>query len=253
MNFSHSCFYKLDEGAGVAVSDSLGNGPIGAVVGATTNIWANAGCFTISNSAGAAGDNAIKLQSSYIDELCRLDNHSHGAFILMLEVNQPQVPTTGTRGFFGYGDTGTNTDGAYLIQDQGQGLVYSVRGGATNFYRGPVVHDVLTASFNDVWVPFGYQIDVADGACIYSGYNGGDPARGMRIFDFDGALPRVASSGSGARICARPSGANGSAAHLWGQTKIRNVFIGRVDGEQRNNIPKWMARYAAHDFSFMTE
>lgn len=252
MNFSRACFYKLDEGSGVTVSDSLGNGPVGTIAGTITNIWANPGCFTISNAAGAAGDNAIRLQGAYIDELCRLDNLETGSVIVMLQMNQPQVPTTGTRCFFGYGDTGTNTDGGYAIQDQGQGFLSSVRGGAVNSYRGPVVHDVLTAAQNNTWLSFGYQIDVVAGQCVYSGYNGGDPSRGMRMFDLEAALPRVDSVGGGARICAKPSGLNGSVAALWGQTKIKRVFIGRTSGEQRHNIPKWMAQFAEDNVSFMT-
>lgn len=52
MNFTKAAFYKLDDGAGTAAADALGNAPSLAVIGTTTNLWANADCPTTSFNKG---------------------------------------------------------------------------------------------------------------------------------------------------------------------------------------------------------
>lgn len=242
MNFDKAVFYTLAEGTGTSVSDALGNGPAGSVQGTTTNIWANAGGFTVSNSAGAAGDNAIKIQDTYIDELCRLDN-LNGSVVLMYWMRQPQVPNSGTRYIMSYGDIGTNTDGAYSLIDQSHVAVYSVRGGATFEFGGGANTESIVAAQNNQWLAYWANFDVLDGRLVVSCGINGTPQRGSRLFNLESALPRVASNGSGVRLLGRGAGASGSANFIWGQTQVKRVFIGRVNGDQRHNIPQWAKQF----------
>lgn len=243
MNFSRACFYTLDEGAGVAVADALGNGPDGAIVGTTTNLWANAGGLTVSNAAGSAGDNAIKFLGDYIDQLCRLDN-LEGSLVWMYWIKQPQMPTGGQT-IFSYGDVGSNVDGGYYLNHPVQSLVYSIRGGST-WQAGTNSSNTepLLAADNDVWRAICIQFDVFDGKLHISGAIDGFPQRGNRLFNLEAGLPRVASNGTGMRFLAR--GYNAAALSdqfVWGQTQVKRLFVGRVDGEQRHNIPKWFQQF----------
>lgn len=242
MNFEKSVFYELADGTGTSVVDTLGNGPTGSIQGTTTNIWSNAGCFTISNASGAAGDNAIKIQDSYIDEMMRLDNLS-GSIVVMYMLNQPQVPSSGTRAIFSYGNTGSATDGAYALADLSNSVFYSIRGGATSEFGGTNTCESLTASENNTWFSYGFQLDVIDGRVISSSYINGEPHRGCRLFNLEAGLPRVDTAGCGIRLFARSSGASTSTNFMWGGTKLKRVFIGRVSGDQRHNIPAWCEEY----------
>lgn len=146
MNFTQSAFYKLDDGAGTAAADALGNAPSLAVIGTTTNLWANADCLTISNAAGAAGDNALKSVDAYFDAMLRLDDLEGSSVVLMFGVNKPQVPTTGARVMFTYGNIAGNTDGGYGVYDQAHIPLYSVRGGATWQSPSLAVNEPQTAT-----------------------------------------------------------------------------------------------------------
>lgn len=242
MNFERACFYELNDGTGTSVSDTLGNGPAGTVAGTTAGIWANAGGITVNNAAGAAGDNAILLKSDYIDQMMRLDNLA-GSVVMMWWFKQPQVPSSGTQCIASYGDINTNTDGGYAVKATDCGLIYSIRGGATWEARGPVLTDILTTAQNDTWFAYGVQIDVFSGKVVSAGYVNGFPQRGARIFNIESAIPRVASSGCGARLLAAANGVNNSGQQLWGQTQVKRFFIGRTSGDQRHNIPKWMQAF----------
>lgn len=245
MNFTKAVFYELAEGTGTSVVDTLGNGPAGTIAGTTTNIWSNAGAFTIDNAthaSGVAGDNAIKVQDAYIDAMMDLTTLEGSSLVLMYMLNQPQVPT-GTKYIMSYGDVGSNTDGAYAVSDQNQLCVYSVRGGATSEFGGAITVDPILTAQNNTWVSYGYQLDLFNGKLVSSGYANGNPGRGCRIFNLEATLPRVAANGCGIRLLARGSGVTGAANFMWGQTQIKRVFIARTNGDQRHNIPVWCNAY----------
>src|SRR5574340_251945 len=240
-NFTHAAFYQLNDGAGTSTAESLGLGaPAGSIAGTTTGIWANADCLTINNASGAAGDNAILLRSSYIDEMCRLDNLS-GSIVVMLWINQPAEPTNGA--IFGYGRVGNNTDGGYAVKCDDLGLIYSIRGGATFEYRTVANAEALGSGQRNTWFAFGAQIDVIDGRVITAAYQNGYPGKGSRVFNLESALPRVDSAAVGARLLATPNGASTSSQPMWGQTQVKRAFVGRTNGDQRHNIPKWMKAF----------
>lgn len=241
-NLAAAVFYPLDEGTGTTVSDALGNGPAGSIAGTLTNIWSNSGAFTISNGAGAAGDNAIRLQSSYIDNLMRLDN-LNGSIVVMFWLKQPQPPSSGAQCSFSYGDINSNTDGGYAFYADSCGAIYSIRGGATWQARGPANAAPLTATYNNRWFAYCIQLDVIDGVVVTSAYINGYPYWGARLFNLESALPRVASSGCGARFLAAAYGQNGSGQQMWGQTQVKRLLIGRTNGDLREDVPKWAKEF----------
>lgn len=245
MNFSHSVFYKLDEGAGTTVSDSLGNGPVGTVGGTLTNIWANAGCITVSNAQGAAGDNYIKLQNAHIDAMCDLSTLNGNSLVMMFWFRQPVPVSSGGPMLIAYSDalenpqvTGFWAVGAY--NDFAPQFVK--KGGTSLFNRSFGTIEALTANENNTWYSFCIQIDIFDGKCSVSGTMNGKPQRGMRMFDLETALPSADDEGRGLTLLAAANAAS-YVAQVWGQTQVKRVFIGRTNGEQRHNIPKW-----ANDF-----
>lgn len=239
MNFSHSAFYELADGAGVAATDSLGNAPNGSIIGTTTNLWANAGCLTIGNAQGAAGDNAIKVVDAYMDAMLRMDDLEGSSIVLMYWVNQPQIPSSGARVICSYGNIAGNTDGAWALYDQTHIPLYSVRGGATWQSPSLVVNEPQTTAENDVWMAYCIQLDVFDGKLAVSSCINGQPNRGLRLFNLEPALPRVDTSGAGLRLLGRGLSGGGSSSFVWGQTKYRRMFIARTNGDQRHMIPVW--------------
>lgn len=253
--FASVVFYTLDDGIGTVVQDALGNGPDGVITGTTTGVWANADCFTINEASGGVGDNAIRLQGGYIDDLLRLDN-LNGTIVAMWQLNQPQPPSSGAQCILSYGDINSNVDGGYAIYADTLGLIYSVRGGATWVARGGNCAQALSAAQNNQWFSYGVQIDVIDGQCVIAAYINGYPYWGARAFDLEGYLPRIASSGCGARLLAAAYGINGASQFLLGQTRVKRFLIGRVVNDARHDIPKWAKQY--HEVSsgippFVTE
>lgn len=254
MNFSHSLFYKLDEGAGSTVSDSLGHGPAGTIAGTLTNVWANAGGLTVSNAAGSAGDNAIKLQNAYIEEMCDLSTLDGNSLVLMFWFNQPQA-STGAPFIMSYGQLikASNPDGAWAIASDNQFSFYWEKlGGSGYLARGvgniePLAAGTITET-NGVWHAYCIQIDKFDGKCNVSGCMDGRPQRGARLFNLEAdGFPKLDSSGAGIRLLACAVGASGSGGFMFGQTQVKRIFIGRTNGEQRNNIPKWANDFYQND------
>lgn len=252
MNFSHSLFYKLDEGTGTTVSDSLGNGPVGTVAGTLTNIWANAGGITVSNAQGASGDNAIKLQNAYIDAMCDLSTMVNQSLVMMFWFKQPVVSAGGIF-LLSYGQLikAANPDGAWAIASDNQFSFYWEKlGGSGYLSRGAGSIEPLAAGTatetNGTWHAYSIQIDVFDGKCFVSGCMDGRPQRGARIFNIESGYPKLDTSGAGIRLLACAVGASGHGGYVYGQTQVKRMFIGRTVGEQRNNIPKWAtAEYLA--------
>lgn len=244
MNFSRAAFYKLDEGAGTSVADTLGNAPAGTIVGEATNLWANAGCMTESKAAGAAGDNAIKLIDPYFDELMRLDTLEGSSLLFMYWLNQPQVPATGTRFLFTYGDILSTVDGGYGCTDaQGHVATYSIRD-VTTWQSGVLtVTEPMPAAENGNWMCFGIQFDLYDGRLVIQGNINGHPNRAYRLFNLESALPRADSSGAGLRLFGRGTAGGGSNNYLFGQTQVKRAFIGRTNGDMRHRLPIWQREF----------
>ena len=260
MNFTHAVYYPFDEGAGTTVSDALGNGPAGTVAGTTTGIWANAGCLTINNAQGASGDNYIKLASAYLDAMCDLSTMADQSLVMMFWFNQP-VPTTGVPFLLTYGQLlkATNPDGAWGIGADNQWIFYNENIGGSGYISRaagciePLATGTPTAT-NGSWFAYTVQIDVFDGRAYISGCMDSRPQRGVRLFNIEGAnMPKLDSSGAGIRLLAAGVGADGAGGNMWGQTMVKGIFIGRTNGEQRNNIPKWATRFYGGDTDWMTE
>jgi len=255
MNFSHSLFYKLDEGSGSTVSDSLGHGPVGTIAGTLTNVWANAGNLTISNAAGSGGDNSIKLQNAYIDQMCDLSTLEGKSLVMMFWYRQPVLISSGDPFLMSYGRMQPNGQVVgFGLGAIGMTFQHGSADGASIVSRGAGCIEPLTANENNEWYAYSVQIDVFDGRVVVSGCMDGRPQRGARIFNIEAdGLPTVDTSGTGLRLLAAASGVSGSAGYLWGQTQIKNFFIGRTNGEQRHNIPKWATRFYNNDHDWMTE
>lgn len=257
MNFSHAIFYQLNEGSGTTVSDALGKGPTGTVTGTTTGIWANADCLTVNNAQGASGNNAIKLQNAYIDELCNLSTLANQSLVVMFWFNQPMLVTSGTPFVFTYGKLlkGSPSSGAFGIAgDNDFSINYTTPNGATLINRGATMMSELGSSldpgWNDVpenkWYAISMQFDVFDGKCFVHSCVNGRPQRGVRMFEFETAgFPRDDSIGTkvGIQLLAASDNNGAGIGNLWGQTRVKRVFVGRTSGEARNMIPKW-----AHSF-----
>lgn len=256
MNFTASAFYKLDEGTGATVADALGKAPDLSVIGTTTDIWANADCFTISKPAGAAGDNALKAVDAYFDAMLRLDDLDGSSILLAYQINQPQVPSSGARIVMSYGDFGNTTDGGWGVYDSNHIPTWSLRSGGTWQQNGHTVIEPLTAAENGVWTSLAVQLDLFDGRLVATGYINDYPNRGCRLFSAEASLPRADTTGAGFRLFGKGSSGGGSANFLWGQTQLRRVFIGRTNGDQRHNVPKWVKSLSDASGgipSFMTE
>ena len=261
MNFSHKILYGLDEGTGTTVSDALGNGPVGTVVGTTTGIWANADCLTINNAQGAGGDNHIKLQNAYIDQMCDLSTLSNQSLVMMFWFNQPQV-VTGAPFLMSYGQL-TKTSNPYgawgIAADNAFTLYFEKIGGSGYISRAAGTIEPLAAGTptetNNTWHAYTVQIDVFDGKVFVSGCIDGRPQRGARIFTLESAgFPMVDGQGAGIRLLAAcTANVNTVDGQMWGQTKLKQFFIGRTSGEQRNNIPKWATRFYNGDTAWMAE
>jgi len=246
MNFSHKVFYGLDEGSGTTVSDSLGNGPVGTIAGTQTNVWANSGSLTISNAAGSGGDNSIKLQNAYIDELCDLSTLDDQSLVMMFWFNQPQA-VTGAPFLMSYGQL-TKTANPYgawgIAADNAFTPYFEKIGGSAYVSRSVGMIEPLAAGTatetNGQWHAYSVQLDVFDGKVIASGCMGGRPQRGARLFTLEeNGMPTVDGQGAGIRLLAAcTANVNTIGGQMWGQTKIKQFFLGRTVGEQRNNIPK---------------
>lgn len=261
MNFTNAIHYQLNEGSGTTVSDALGNGPAGTVAGTTTGIWANAGCLTINNAAGAGGDNHIKLQNSYIDALCDLSTLNNQSLVMMFWFNQPQA-VTGAPFLMTYGQIikASNPYGAWGIAADNAFTPYFEKNGASSYIsRAAGMIEPLAAGTptetNGQWHAYTVQIDVFGGRCYASGCMDGRPQRGARLFTLeDNGFPTVDGQGAGIRLLAAcTSNVNTVGGQLWGQTQIKSFFLGRTSGEQRNNIPKWATRFYNGDTDWMTE
>lgn len=261
MNFSHKILYGLDEGTGSTVSDSLGNGPVGTIAGTLTNVWANADCLTISNAAGSGGDNAIKLQNAYIDTLCDLSTLNNQSLVMMFWFNQPQA-VTGAPFLMTYGQIikATNPYGAWGIAADNAFTPFIEKvGGSGYITRAAGMVEPLAAGTptetNGQWHAYSVQIDAFDGKVMASGCMDGRPQRGARLFTLEqNPMPTVDGQGAGIRLLAAcTTNVNTIGGQMWGQTKIKQFFLGRTVGEQRNNIPKWATRFYNGDHDWMTE
>jgi hypothetical protein len=255
MNFSHSMFYKLDEGSGSTVSDALGHGPVGTIAGTLTNVWANAGGLTISNAQGSSGDNAIKLQSAYIDAMCDLSTLEDNSLVMMFWFKQPIPVSSGVPFLLTYGQIlkAANPDGGWGIAADNAFTFYWEKLGGTGYLsRGngciePLATGSITET-NNVWHAYCVQIDRFDGKCNVSGCMGGRPQRGARLFNLEAdGYPKQDTSAAGLRLLAAATGVSSSGGGVWGQTQIKRIFIGRTNGEQRNNIPKWANQFYLND------
>lgn len=261
MNFSHKVFYGLDEGSGTTVSDSLGNGPSGTVAGTTTNIWANADCLTISNSAGSGGDNHINLQNAHIDQMCDLSTLDGNSLVMMFWFNQPQA-VTGAPFLMTYGQIikTSNPYGSWGISSDNSFTPYFEKiGGSGYIARGAGVIEALAAGTitetNNTWHAYTVQIDVFDGKMMVSGCMDGRPQRGARIFTLeDSGFPTVDGQSAGIRLLAAcTTNVSTVGGQLWGQTKVKQFFLGRTSGEKRHMIPKWATRFYNGDTAWMAE
>jgi len=260
MNFSHKIFYGLAEGAGTTVADSLGNGPAGTVAGTTTGIWANADCLTINNAAGASGDNHIKLQNAHIDAMCDLSTLDGNSLVMMVWFNQPQA-VTGAPFLMSYGQLlkTANPYGAWGIAADNAFTPYFEKIGASGYISRAVgMIEPLAAGSNTetngTWHAYTVQIDKFDGKMMASGCMDGRPQRGARLFTLeDNGFPTVDGQASGIRLLAACISGSSVGGQMWGQTKVKGFFLGRTNGEQRNNIPKWATRFYNGDTDWMAE
>jgi hypothetical protein len=252
MNFSHSLFYKLDEGIGSTVSDSLGNGPAGTIGGTLDNIWANAGGLTVDNPTHvttAVGDNYIKLQNAYIDEMCDLSTLEGNSLVMMFWFRQATATISGGPMLIAYSEAleNPNVTGFWAIGCNNDFTPQFVKkGGTALFSRSVGCIEALTASENDTWFAVSIQIDIFDGKCCVSGCLNGHPQRGMRMFDLELALPSADDESRGITLLAAANAAS-YVANVWGGTQVKRMFIGRTNGEQRHNIPKWAWDFYLND------
>lgn len=245
MNFTHSIFYKLDEGTGTTVSDSLGNGPVATIGGTLTNIWANAGALTVNGASGIVGDNFIKIQNAHIDAMCDLSTLNGNSLVMMFWFNQPVPVSAGGPMLIAYSEAleNPNVTGFWAVGAYNDFTPqFVVKGGTALISRAAGSIEALTANENNVWYAYCVQIDIFGGKCSVSGTMNGKPQRGMRMFDLELSLPSADDEARGLVLLAAANAA-GYVAQVWGQTQVKRVFIGRTNGEQRHKIPLW-----ANDF-----
>jgi len=234
-------WFPLSETTGTTATDSVA-GLAATVAGTTTNLHDTDKQFTLNS------DTALVLRNSAaLDAIMRLDTLDGSLLVGMeLEGGAPSA----TAQLWSYGDNGSNTIGGYSGVLLTSGFVttwYGVIGGSINVAPPFNLQSNLISRNKRFHIWCINKISGAHGIHVH-GFEGAWHSRSVRYRSLE-AGPVGAATAQGLRIGARGTGAGGGSTGYVGaqitQPKVSNFFAIRLNGDQRHNIPVYVADIAA--------
>lgn len=139
-------YYKLDEGIGNMVHDSIGGGPALLVQGDTSKIWDNPGWLTF----GVDGNPIQAANDPYINELIKMDGFG-GSIIVAFDIHMSTWPTA-TEAIWSMWRAGNTIGGIRGA------MVASVPNRVGTYWSAPGGSDLELFSYNEV--PIGQKTSV---------------------------------------------------------------------------------------------
>lgn len=234
-------WFPMAETTGTTATDRVA-GLAATVAGTTTNLHDTDGQLTLNS------DTALVLRnSSALDAIMRLDT-LNGSLLVGLELEGGAPAATAQ--VWSYGDNGSNTVGGYSGVLLTSGFVttwYGVIGGSINVAPPFNLQSGLISRNKRMHIWCINKISGAHGIHVH-GFDGAWHSRSTRYRSLE-AGPVGAATAQGLRIGARGTGAGGGSTGYLGaqitQPKLSNFFAIRLAGDQRHNIPAYIADIAA--------